>query len=194
MNIAAQFVFSVGFGVLYFEMAGAFLPDAAPFIGGLAFVVYLISFYLPPLLFRFTLQQDAPHVLRQLSRRWAIGAALVLLLNVLVALFLLTGRRNPVPAAMEIYMATLLGLVIFHALGGLMGEQANYLQRTAQYNSNQLFIVVVVLAVTFLVLTMYLLAFDLGKERAPRIYVRDIIWFSQSLLGFGFLIYRLAHH
>jgi hypothetical protein len=87
-----------------------------------------------------------------------------------------------------------MGLLVFHAMGGLMAEQANYLQRTNQYKSDQLLAVVVAMCVLFVLLTMYFLAFDLGGTRAPRIYVRDMIFVTLAVFGFGWFIYRLGHH
>jgi hypothetical protein len=95
---------------------------------------------------------------------------------------------------MEVYSATLLGLILFHALGGLMAEQANYLQRTKQYNTNQLFATVLGISVLFVLLAMYFLAFDLGVARAPRIYVRDMIFGTLAVAGYGWFVYRLGHH
>jgi hypothetical protein len=79
-------------------------------------------------------------------------------------------------------------------MGGLMAEQANYLQRTNQYKSDQLLAVVVAMCVLFVLLTMYFLAFDLGTTRAPRIYERDMLVATLSVFGFGWFIYRLGHH
>jgi hypothetical protein len=195
MNAGAQIIFSVGFGIVYWEMAGGLgAGERAPLIAGLAFVAYLAAFFAPQPFFRFTLKDPAATVLAQLSRRFGIAAAITLVLNVLVAALMMPGAANAVAIAMEIYMLTLVGLIVFHAMGGLMAEQANYLQRTAQYVSDQLLAVVVALCVLFVLLAMYFLAFDLAAARPPRIYVRDMVFGTQVIAGFVWFIYRLAHH
>jgi hypothetical protein len=194
MNAAAQVLFSLGFGLLYWEMAtGLERPNAGP-VAILAIVAYLLAFFIPQALFRFTLSEAAPAVMSQLSKRLGIAAAITLALGLLVAAILVPGAPSAVPIVMEIYSATFMGLIIFHAMGGLMAEQANYLQRTAQYKSDQLLAVVVAMSVLFILLTMYFLAFDLGVARAPRIYVRDMIFGTLAFAGFAWVIYRLGHH
>lgn len=196
MNTAAQIVFSLGFGVLYWEMASgaAGFEESAPIIGLIATAAYLIAFLVPQRLFRFSLSDVASAVLRQLTRRLAIAAAITLLLNVVVAAILARATNQPVPIIMEVYSATVLGLLVFHLMGGLMAEQANYLQRTAQYKSDQLLAVVVAMSVLFVLLTMYFLAFDLAATRAPRIYVRDMIFSTLAVSGFAWFVFRLGHH
>lgn len=196
MNTSAQVIFSLGFGILYWEMAlgAAGFEGSAPIIGLLATAAYLIAFLVPQVLFRFSLDNVAGAVLDKLSRRFAVAAAITLLLNVIIAAILVRGTDQPVPIVMEIYSATVLGLIVFHAMGGMMAEQGNYLQRTKQYNTNQLFTVVVALSVLFIILTMYFLSFDLAVARAPRIYVRDMVFNTLSITGFGWFVYRLAHH
>ncbi len=196
MNAGAQVLFSLGFGILYWEMAAgaAGFEESAPVIGLLGAVSYLIAFFVPQMLFRFSLKDVANTVMSQLSRRFAVAAAVTLALNVVVAAILTRGMDNPVPVVMEVYGATVLGLIIFHAMGGLMAEQGNYLQRTAQYNTNQMFSAVVAVSVLFIVLTMYFLSFDLAVARDPRIYVRDMVFSTLAVGGFGWFVYRLAHH
>jgi hypothetical protein len=41
---------------------------------------------------------------------------------------------------------------------------------------------------------MYFLSFDLAVARAPRIYVRDMVFSTLAVTGFGWFVYRLAHH
>gem|GEM_PF-1279610 len=197
MNAVAQFVFSLGFGLLYLEMGwglGASNDSSLPILAGLGFFGYLLAFYLPQALFRFSLRDNASTVLAQLSRRFAVAAVITLILNLAVAALLLPGQDNAVPVVMEIYSATALGLLIFHAMGGLMAEQANYLQRTNQYKSDQLLAVVVAMCILFVLLAMYFLAFDLATTRASRIYVRDMIFATLAVLGFSWFLYRLGHH
>lgn len=196
MNVAAQIVFSLGFGVLYWEMASgaAGLEESAPVIGLMATISYLIAFLVPQTLFRFSLSDVASTVLGQLSRRFAIAAGVTILLNLVVAAILARSAIPAVPIIMEVYSATALGLVVFHALGGLMAEQANYLQRTAQYKSDQLLAVVVAMCVLFVLLLMYFLAFDLATTRPPRIYVRDMVFATLAVAGFVWLVFRLGHH
>lgn len=195
MNIAAQLVFSAGFGLLYLEMGDAFQSGSpGRGIGLLAFLLYLAAFYLPQVLFRYDLSQPASTVLGQLSRRWLVAAALTLVLNVIVVMALAPALPSPVPLIMEVYGATFLGLLIFHSLLGVMAEQANYLQRTAQYHSTQLFLAVLACVVLFIVLALYFLAFDLAVPRAPRIYVRDMIFGTLALGGLAWFLYRVGHH
>jgi len=196
MNAAAQVIFSLGFGILYSEMASglAGFEESAPVIGLIGAVAYLVAFFIPQALFRYTLQDKAPVVLAQLSRRFGVAALVTLLLNVVIAAILARGQSNPVPVVSEVYSATFVGLIIFHAMGGLMAEQGNYLQRTSQYNTNQMFAAVLGVSVLFVLLCMYFLAFDLGAARPPRIYVRDMIFATLAVGGFGWFVYRLAHH
>lgn len=195
MNAIAQVIFSIGFGILYWELSmGPAGAGVAPVWGIIAALAYALAFFLPQALFRFNLKDNAGQVLAQLSRRFAVAAAITLLLNIAIAAQWLPNLEKPVPVAMELYSATLLGLIVFHGLGGLMAEQANYLQRTAQYKSDQLLAVVVALCVLFVLLLMYFLAFDLGIAREPRIYIRDMVFGTLAFAGFGFFIYRLAHH
>jgi hypothetical protein len=196
MNAGAQIIFSFGFGILYSEMASglAGFEESVPVIGLMATIAYLVAFFLPQTLFRFTLKDTAAAVMTQLSRRFAVAAGITLLLNIVVAAIFLQGTDRPVAIVMEVYSATVMGLIVFHALGGLMAEQANYLQRTNQYNTNQLFATVLGLSVLFIFLTMYFLAFDLGAAREPRIYVRDMVFSTLAISGFGWFVYRLGHH
>jgi len=195
MNAVGQIIFSLGFSVLYWEMAvGLGSPEKAPLLAFLAVVSYLIAFFLPQGLFRFSLSDPAPVVMGQLSRRFGIAAVITLLFNLFVAAVLMSGTAATVAVAMEVYSATLLGLLVFHAMGGLMAEQANYLQRTNQYKSDQLLAVVVALCMLFVLLAMYFLAFDLGIQRDPRIYVRDMIFGTLAVSGIAWFIYRLGHH
>jgi len=196
MQAVAQVIFALGFGVVYWEMAAgaAQFEESAPVIGLIAVLAYLVAFFVPQALFRYSLKDKASTVLAQVSRRFLVAAAVTLLLNVAIALILTSGNSKPVPIIMEVYSATLIGLIIFHALGGLMAEQGNYLQRTAQYNTNQLFSAVLGISILFILLLMYFLAFDLGTTRASRIYVRDMIYCTQAVAGFGWFVYRLAHH
>lgn len=196
MQVVAQIVFSLGFGVIYAEMAAgaAGFEESVPIIGLIAVLAYLVAFFVPQALFRYTLKDVASTVLAQLSRRFFVAAAVTLALNIFIACVLAEGKRAPVPIIMEVYSATLIGLIIFHALGGLMAEQGNYLQRTSQYNTNQLFSAVLGISVLFVLLLMYFLFFDLATARQPRIYVRDMIYSTQMVAGFLWFVYRLAHH
>jgi hypothetical protein len=196
MSVGAQVLFSFGFGILYWEMAGglAGFEESAPVIGLMGVLAYLVAYLLPQALFRYTLKDAAPIVMGQLSRRFAIAAVITLLLNIAVAAILTRGNPQPTPIVMEVYSATVLGLLIFHAMGGLMVEQGNYLQRTNQYNTNQMFAAVLGVSVLFIVLMMYFLAFDLATARPPRIYERDMIFGTLAVLGLGWFVYRLAHH
>jgi hypothetical protein len=196
MSAAAQGIFSLGFGILYWEMASglAGFEESAPIIGLIGTIAYLIAFFVPQALFRYTLKDNAATVLGQLSRRFGIAFVVTLVANIFIGTILRQDMVNSVPLAMELYSATFMGILVFHAMGGIMAEQGNYLQRTSQYNTNQLFTVVVALSVLFVLLTMYFLSFDLAVARAPRIYVRDMVFSTLAVTGFGWFVYRLAHH
>lgn len=196
MQGVAQVIFSLGFGVVYWEMAAgaAGFEESAPVIGLMAVLVYLVAFFVPQALFRYTLKDPAATVLAQVSRRFLVAALVTLAFNAFVARILTSGNPAPVPIIMEVYGATLVGLIVFHGLGGLMAEQGNYLQRTNQYNTNQLFSAVLGLSVLFILLLMYVFAFDLATTRPPRIYVRDMIYATQTVAGYLWFVYRLAHH
>ena len=183
---------SLGFGVLYAETTFTrthSLVTAATFGAG-AGIAFLISFVVPSRSFRYTNDDVAPSVLRQVIARAIVAAGIVLALNACVWLVLADG----VALLEELYVYALVAILLFHGLGGAVASQVVYLQQTKQYNSNQLAAVLVLVTLLLFVLILYCLAFDWAMPRDASIHVRDLTLVTLVLLGYGRAVYVMAHH
>lgn len=158
----------------------------------LAAVLTFLSIYLPRRFFAYHLENIAPTVLSRLMRRAAIGTALVLALPAAV-LALSGGRTNPEFLG-ELFVYTLIGIFLFQAVGEVLTNHILYLQRTHQYNSNQLFAMLAGLALMFFILILYFLAFDLAQPPDMHNYVRDMLAITLVLVGYGRAVFLMAHH
>jgi uncharacterized membrane protein YczE len=69
-----------------------------------------------------------------------------------------------------------------------------YLQQTHQYNSNQLFAMLVAVTLLLFTLILYFLAFDLARPPDLHAYARDLIAITLTLIGYGRSVYLLARH
>jgi len=186
---------ALGFGLLFAEIGGYFAgPPTGYLLGGLSALCYLTAFLLPRLLIRYTIEESAPVVLHRVTLRFLLAVGVTLLPSIVSFIILVPGSHRPVAPSMEISAITLMAVVLFHALGGLFADHANYLQQTHQYNSNQLLAILMLITVLFFTLALYLLTFDLVIPREPRIFLRDGLFGILALMGFGYFIYRLAHH
>ena len=191
MFLYAFFV-SLGFGTLYAETTFARTPSPATagLFGAAAFLAFLISFILPPRLFHYTNDDSAPRAMNQVVARAVVAALIVLALNVWVWLAL----AGDVSLLEELYVYSLVAILLFHGLGGAVASHIVYLQQTKQYNSNQLVAVLVLVTLILLVLVLYFLAFDWAMPRDAFIHVRDLALVTLVLLGYGRVIFLMAHH
>jgi succinate dehydrogenase/fumarate reductase cytochrome b subunit len=184
---------SMGFGVLYVQTAFSHTqsPAAALANGSLVLVAFAIAFLVPPRFFRYTNADVAPAVLSRLMARGAAAAAITLVTN--VAVWLSIGRES-VPLIEELYVYSLVAILLFHGLGGVIAAHVVYLQATKQYNSNQLAAVLLLITLLLLVLVLYFIAFDWAIPRDAYIHLRDLTMITLVLLGYGRAIYLMAHH
>lgn len=185
-------VAAVGFAALYGETALARNPAAAGPVALFALLTTLFGLAVPPLLSGYTNEDIAPFVLSQLTKRAALGTALVLL-NSLVS-WLLIGRPNEPALVGELYLYSLIGVLLFQGLGTVMTRHVMYLQQTHQYNSNQLAAVLLMITLLVFVLVLYFFSFDLSRPPEMHPYLRDLLAISLTLLGYGRAVYLMAHH
>lgn len=183
---------SLGFGVLYAGTAFARIHrlESASVIGVLAFVAFLVSFFLPPRFYTYATDDVAPRVQTQVISRAAVSSMITLVLNVTVWVAL--GRS--VPLLEEMYMYTLITVIIFHGWAGAIASHVVYLQQTKQYNSNQLVAVIALVTLILFVLILYFITLDWAIVRDAYIHLRDLVLVTLVLVGFGRAIYLMAHH
>lgn len=177
---------------LYANSAVTVNPTTAPAVIVIAFAAASLSIYLPRKFFHYDLEDIAPTVLQKLMQRAVIGAAFILALPILT-LFLLDAWSNPVLLG-ELFVYTLLGLFLFQGIGEVITNHIIYLQRTNQYNSNQLFAMLAGMAFLFFTLILYFLAFDLAQPPILKNYVRDMLAITLVLVGYGRAVFLMAHH
>ncbi|MBI1802356.1 MAG: hypothetical protein HYR71_12085 [Chloroflexi bacterium] len=183
---------SLLFALIYRESAVARVPSVAAAVMVFTFVVWLISYLLPPTLFRYTDEQAAPVVLSQLMRRAAVAVVCVLVCG--LAVLYLTGLWDDLPLIEELYAFTLIGVVLFHGFGGPFAYHIVYLQQTQQYNSNQLAAVLIAFTLMGFILALFFLNLDFGTARDAHIQRRDLLLLTTVLLGYGWTLYKVAHH
>src|SRR5438105_15133790 len=78
-RIITTLVFAGLFGLIYGEATAVRSPSAASEVLVLTFVLWVVSYLLPPLLFRYNLEQPAPVVLSRLMNRAAVAVSCVIL-------------------------------------------------------------------------------------------------------------------
>jgi hypothetical protein len=186
------FIVALLTGSLYAASALLVAPTRAPIVAGIAVVATFLSIYLPRKFFHYHLEDIAPTVLQRLMQRAAIGSAFVLALPVF-ALAIIGGWSNPELLG-ELYMYALIGVFLFQGIGEVITNHVLYLQRTHQYNSNQLFAMLSGIALLIFVLILYFLAFDLAQPPNLRKYVRDLLAITLVLVGYGRAVFLMAHH
>jgi hypothetical protein len=191
MNVALPVLVSIGFGALYGYTA-SFHGGPGMAVGLATTAIFAVSFLVPGRLFRYVTTDAAPLVLSQLGRRWLLAAALSLAAALLLAAATPWGR--PLQLAEELYMYTVVAILVFHGLAGLYADHIVYLQVTKQYNSNQLLAITMLLVVVFVMLILYFLSFDFAASREPYVYVRDLALVTLAFTGFGWHAFRIAHH
>lgn len=183
---------AVLFAVLYAESVSIANASVVAPVMGIVGVLFFASLALPRLIFKYTLEDIAPTVLARLMQRAAVGVALI---GAAVALTLVVVSRFDDPDFLgEVYVFTLLAFLLFQVVGEVVTDHVLYLQRTHQYNSNQLFAMLLGMAVLLLVLILYLLAFDLAQPPNLHHVRRDILAITLALLGYGRAVYLMAHH
>ncbi len=185
-------VIALLFALCYGEDVVVRAPSVTPLALAATFLLWWLSYLIPPMLFRYDNAQAAPQVLSQLMKRAALATALV----VTVGLFVLsiTGLWLDLPFLEELYALTLTGLVVFHGFGGAFAYHVVYLQQTRQYTSNQLAAVLITFTLLLFVLTLFFLNLDFAAARDAHIQRRDLLMLTTVLVGHGWSIYKVAHH
>ncbi len=181
----------MGFGALYGQTA-AFHGGPGIAAGVATGAIFLAAFLLPLRLFGYSDKDVAPTVLSQLGKRWLLATALTLLAAIVTAM--LTPWNKPLQLGEELYMYTVVAVLVFHGLAGIYANHVVYLQVTKQYNSNQLLAVTMLLVLLFTLLILYFLSFDFASQRDNYVYLRDILLVTLALIGFGWHAFRIAHH
>lgn len=186
--IAAAVLFAALFG----ESSYAHAPEATWLVTLVGFIGAFLSMLIPGKFFKYDLETEASAVLTRLMKQSSVGALLVIATALLA--WILIQRPDDPSVFGELYVFTAIGVFLFQGFGVAVTRHAMYLQRTRQYNSNQL--VAVLLAVTLLLFTLvlYFLAFDLARPPQFHAYFRDIVAISLVLLGYGRSVYLIAHH
>ena len=183
---------SFGFGMLYAGTTYARTHHVAlsVIVGVSACIAFLVSFLVPPRLFRYTNEDVAPRVQTQVIARAAVGSAIALALNIFV--WLVLGRS--VPLLEEMYMYTMIAVFIFYGFAGAIASHVVYLQQTKQYNSNQLVAVLALVTLLLFVLILYFVALDWAMARDAYVHLRDLTLITLVLVGYGRGVYLMAHH
>lgn len=171
MNFLLPLMVSLGFGALYGYTA-SYHGGPGLAVGLATAAIFAAAFLIPTRLFRYSRTDIAPVVMSQLGKRWLVATGLSLAAALLVALA--TPSKAPLQLAEELYMYSVVAILVFHGLAGLYADHIVYLQETKQYNSNQLLAITMLLVTLFIVLLLYFLSFDFTANREPAIYVR--IW------------------
>ena len=184
---------SLGFGALCAQTALAHTqsPATALAVGALVLVAFLIAFLVPPRFFQYTNADVAPAVLSQLMARAIAAATITLATN--VAVWLIVGRDS-VALVEELYVYSLVAILLFHGFSGVIASHVVYLQATKQYNSNQLAAILLLVTLLLLVLVLYFIAFDWAIARDAYVHLRDLTMITLVLLAYGRAVYLMAHH
>lgn len=180
------------FSGLFVTSAQPLYPHNLLLLGALVTFLCFASLYFPRHLIKYTFEDPAPNVLTKLMRRALFGSILLILAGV-GALFLVNAWTNPVFLG-EVYFYLLIGVLLLQVVGEVMTHHVIYLQRTHQYNSNQLFAMLAGIALLIFVLVLYFLAFDLAQPPNLHNYVRDLLAVTLVLGVYSRAVYLMAHH
>ncbi len=180
------------FGAIIAEIVGWRMPALAAPLFASTFALWLIAYLVPPHLFPFRNDQLAPVVLTALMRR--AGVAIICIVAAAFVALLATGLWLDLPFLEELYAITLIGVIIFHGFGGPFAYHVVYLQETKQYNSNQLAAVLIAFTLMLFILTLFFFSLDFGAARDNVTQLRDLLIFTAVLVGYGWTIYKVAHH
>jgi len=186
--VVISFLFALNYG----EAAAYRAPSFATLVFVIVLVFWLASYLLPPLLFRYSNEQLAPVVLSQLMKRASIAVVCVLAASLLT--LYVTGLWGDLPFVEEAYAFTLIGVILFHGFAGPFAQHVVYLQQTHQYNSNQLAAVLIAFTLFLFILTLFFLNLDFGTPRDAHVQSRDLLLLTTVLIGYGWAIYKVAHH
>ncbi len=185
-------VISLLFGLVYGEAVASRVHSVASTVLAVTVVLWLVSYWLPPLLFRYSNEQAAPVVLSQLMRRTATSALCVILAS--LATLYVTGLWLDLPMVEEMFSFALVGIVLFHGFGGPFAHHVVYLQQTNQYNSNQLAAVLIAFSLMLFILVLFFLNLDFGTAHDAHVQRRDLLLLTTVLIGYGWAVYQVAHH
>jgi len=191
-QVISALVISSMFALIYGEATAVRSVSAATLVLVLTFVLWMVAYLLPPLLFRYRFEQDAPVVLGKLMQRAGIAVACVILASIFA--LAATGLWLDLPYIEELFAFTLVGIILFHGFGGPFAHHVVYLQRTGQYNSNQLAAVLIGFTLMLFILTLFFLNLDFGIARDAHVQRRDLLLLTVSLIGYGQSLYLVAHH
>lgn len=187
-----SFLIALLTAMLYATSVQAVSPNLWLWVGILAGVLMFLAIFVPRRFFRYHLEDVAPTVLQKLMQRALIGSAFILAIPPLV-LTIVGGWMNPVLLG-EIYIYTLIGIFLIQGIGEVITNHVLYLQHTHQYNSNQLFAMLSVIALLIFVLVLYFLAFDLAQPPDLHNYARDLLAITLVLGAYSRAVYLMAHH
>jgi hypothetical protein len=191
-KIVYALIISTLFGLVYGEATAIRSPAAATLVLVLTVALWLVSYLLPPLLFRYHNDQQAPVVLSRLMSRAGIAVACVVVASVFA--LAATGLWLDLPYIEELFAFTLIGIVLFHGFGGPFAQHVVYLQQTGQYDSDQLAAALIGFTLMLFVLALFFLNLDFGIARDAHVQRRDLLLLTTSLIGYGRTIYLVAHH
>lgn len=180
------------FGLLFAEAVWTRSPSFAVATFAIVSVLWLLSYLMPPRLFHYSNDQLAPSVLTQLMKR--AGVAIACIVGASVAALLFTGLWTDLTTFEEVYAFTFIGITLFHGFGGPFAYHIVYLQETKQYNSNQLAAVLIAFTLMLFIVTLVIFVLDFGLPRDAHIHRRDLLMFTLVLLGYGWVVYKVAHH
>jgi hypothetical protein len=183
---------SLLFGLIYGEATAVRTPSAATLVLVVTTALWLVSFWLPPLAFRYRNEHPAPLVMSRLMSRAVIAVMCVILVSVFA--LAATGLWLDLPYIEELFAFTFIGIVLFHAFGGPFAHHVVYLQQTGQYDSDQLAAVLIGFTLMLFVLALFFLNLDFGIARDAHVQRRDLLLLTTSLIGYGRTIYLVAHH
>jgi hypothetical protein len=183
---------SIFFGSLFAEAVWTRSPSSAVTTFFIVCVLWLLSYFVPPRLFHYSNDQLAPIVLTQLMQRTGVAIACVMSASELV--LMVTGLWADLSFIEEVYAFTFIGIALFHGFGGPFAYHIVYLQETKQYDSNQLAAVLIAFTLMLFIITLVVFVLDFGLSRDAHIHRRDLLVFTTVLLGYGWTVYKIAHH
>ena len=184
---------ALGFAALYAQTAFAHSLSGATALltGTLVFAAFLVALLLPVRLFQYSNADPAPRVMTQVVSRAAVGSLVTLAVNVAAWFLVAVGSTALLE---ELYAYSFIAVFLFHGFGGAVASHVIYLQKTQQYNSNQLSAMLLLITLVLFVSVLLFLALDWGIARDAYVHLRDLTLVTLILLGYGRGVYLLAHH
>lgn len=185
---SSTLLFSLLFGV----SASQINPASAPLVTLVTGFLMLLSLTVPRQIQKYSLRDPAPTVLSRLVKRGTVGSGIAC--TAVVISVLLTGGWGKPEFVGEVYLWGAMGVFLFQVVGEVLTNHVLYLQRTNQYNSNQLFALLLGLGLVLFILVLYFVAFDLSRAPAWHPYLRDMLAVTLVVLGYGRAVFLMAHH